>query len=291
MLFSDQNDAVNINKGDLELMVCSNCGFVFNAAFEPEKMHYSADYDNSQICSPYFENYVNNLIDYLLIEKKLRNSTILEVGCGKGYFLKKLIESYESNNIGYGFDPSYIGPEIESEGRLHFEKKYFDSPLIDISADVIICRHVIEHIPDPIKLLSLIKHSFIHAPSPQAYFETPCIEWILKNHVLWDFFYEHCSYFSVNSLAIAMEHAEFMVQNVRHIFGDQYLWFEAKPRDFMTCMSVKRPYDTIKLCNKYEEMEIKYIKEWRSKLKEMAQSAPIGIMGCWCERCDTSKFD
>jgi hypothetical protein len=45
--------------------------------------------------------------------------------------------------------------------------------------------------------------------------------------VVWDFFYEHCSYFSRSSLATAFERAGFHPLGIRHVFGGQYLWLEA----------------------------------------------------------------
>jgi hypothetical protein len=60
-----------------------------------------------------------------------------------------------------------------------------------------------------------------------VFFETPCVEWILRNRVPWDFFYEHCSLFTRGSLSLALERAGFTVSGVRHVFGGQYLWAEA----------------------------------------------------------------
>ena len=67
------------------------------------------------------------LVTYLLAEKGLHDSPIVEVGCGKGYFLRKLVEDEKANNTGYGFDPSYQGPEVDCGGRLHFNKHFYDS--------------------------------------------------------------------------------------------------------------------------------------------------------------------
>ncbi len=60
------------------------------------------------------------------------------------------------------------------------------------------------------------------------------MEWILRNRVIWDFFYEHCSLFSRDSLTTAFEAAGFRVDHVQHTFGGQYVWLEGtladKPR-------------------------------------------------------------
>src|SRR5262249_21772499 len=62
--------------------------------------------------------------------------------------------------------------------------------------------------------------------STRVFFETPCVEWILRGQVMWDFFYEHCSIFTAHSLGLALARAGFGVTGVRHVFGGQYLWAE-----------------------------------------------------------------
>jgi SAM-dependent methyltransferase len=183
-------------------------------------------YENDQTCSPAFSEHVTTLAKYLLEERGVKNSQIVEVGCGTGYFLKKLIEG-DPGNVGHGFDPSYRGPQEADGGRLSFHKRYYDGTCARIQADVVLCRHVIEHVPDPLALLGAIRDALAESPAARVFFETPCVEWILKNQVIWDFFYEHCSYFSPSSLATAFERTGFKVECVRHVFGGQYLWLEA----------------------------------------------------------------
>ena len=55
------------------------------------------------------------------------------------------------------------------------------------------------------------------------------MKWILSNQVLQDFFYEHCSYFTAESLVLALHQAGFGARAVDHVFGSQYLWLEAIP--------------------------------------------------------------
>jgi len=279
MVFREQRAAVTIERGNLELAVCSECGFVFNTAFEPAKVRYGPDYDNTQVCSPFFENYVDALVTYLLTEKGLHDSTIVEVGCGKGYFLRKLVEDEKANNTGYGFDPSYVGPEVDCGGRLHFEKRFYDSASASIPADVVICRHVIEHVPRPIPLLRSIRQALAHAAAPKVFFETPCVEWILRNQVVWDFFYEHCSYFSADSLSVAMQQAGFQVQNVQHVFGDQYLWLEATIGTNTPGGKPTRASEVAVLCQNFGTMESDLVIQWRANLRELTESGPVALWG------------
>jgi len=225
LVMKDQPSALKIPRGKLSLAVCEECGFVFNQAFEPSTLSYGEDYDNTQSFSPMFVEYLSHLVRYLVFEKGVQNCRIVEVGCGKGLFLRKLTEA--GGNTGYGFDPSYVGPATDLGGRLHFEKGYYGPEYTETSADVIVCRHVIEHVPNPLDLLHTIRQALANSPRAKVFFETPAVEWILKNQVIWDFFYEHCSYFSADSLTTVFEAAGFKIESIRNVFGGQYLWLEA----------------------------------------------------------------
>ncbi|MCF7955587.1 MAG: class I SAM-dependent methyltransferase, partial [Phycisphaerae bacterium] len=152
-LFSTQKDATDIDRGSIVLAFCQFCGFVSNIDFDLSKMHYDSTYDNSQTYSETYVKYMDELANQLLFQKGIQNSTIVEVGCGSGFFLRKLVENKNVSNTGIGFDPAYHGPETELDGRLRFERKFYDQRSSHTKADVVICRHVIEHVPDPFELL------------------------------------------------------------------------------------------------------------------------------------------
>ena len=228
LVMNSASAAQALARGVLDLIICEACGFVFNRAFDLSLLQYGKEYDNTQSCSAYFDSYLDDLVRDMVENQGVRNCTIVEVGCGKGGFLKKLIEYPAANNKGYGFDPSYVGPHTELDGRLEFKTSFYDEQCADIKADVVVCRHVIEHIPQPLALLRAVRGALSLSPHARIFFETPCVEWILSRQVVWDLFYEHCSLFDVRSLAFAVRRAGFAVDGVRHVFGGQYLWLEAR---------------------------------------------------------------
>lgn len=69
----------------------------------------------------------------------------------------------------------------------------------------------------------------VHSPQARVFFETPCVDWIFENKVMFDFFYEHCSYFNEKSISKAFEFAGFEVVSIDRIFNGQYMWLEARP--------------------------------------------------------------
>lgn len=219
--------ARNVTRGTLDLQVCGACGFVFNAAFDLSLLDYGTSYDNTQSCSAMFATYMDDLAGELVEDQGLRQSRIIEIGCGKGVFLQKLVEYPGSGNTGVGFDTSYEGPGSALNGRLRFERRFYDDSCAGIGVDAVVCRHVIEHVPEPLALMQSVRRALADAPDARLWFETPSVDWILENGVLWDFFYEHCSLFSPGSLSCLFREAGFAVDGVREIFGGQYQWLQA----------------------------------------------------------------
>lgn len=276
-LLVDSPDAARaLNRGRLEMHACRACGFVFNAAFDGALLTYGAAYENTQSYSPAFEAHVEGLAEHLVSDRGVRGARVVEVGCGKGAFLRAVVRRDESNE-GIGFDPSYIGPDEDVDGRVRFERRFYGEDCLDLNADVVVCRHVIEHIPDPVDLLRLVRAT-LHDANARVFFETPCVEWILAHEVIWDLFYEHCSYFTPASLTSAFERAGFAVDAVRHVFGGQYLWIEAHPAsDVQT-----EPADegrVAAMAAAFARMEASRVAALRRQLERLAADGPVAMWG------------
>jgi len=60
-------------------------------------------------------------------------------------------------------------------------------------------------------------------------FELPDTKRVLDEAAFWDVYYEHCSYFTCESLVHAFRASGFQVLDVSSVFDDQYLLVEAVP--------------------------------------------------------------
>jgi ubiquinone/menaquinone biosynthesis C-methylase UbiE len=79
---------------------------------------------------------------------KIKGKTILEYGGALGYNLLQLKEQADVSLI----EPSDVGREVATA---HGIKSYSNAKEIgDKVFDIILCRHVLEHIPDPLNALS-----------------------------------------------------------------------------------------------------------------------------------------
>jgi len=277
-LISDQNVAIGVERGDLTLLICTQCGFIFNQTFESLKSGFGELYDSTQDTSSIFNNYLSDLLNYLVIQKNIQHSSIVEIGCGQGSFLRKLVEIKKWGNSGLGFDPSYRGVETDLEGCLKFDRRFFDSSCKDISANVILCRHVLAHIPEPINFLCTIRQTLVNSSDVRVFFETSSVEHTLQTQMIWDFFYEYCSYFSEESLTTTFEIAGFKVEKVQHVFGNQYLWLEAIiPTEKPTI--TKKPEKILQLAKQFASSEQMIMKKWQIKIQKLFSSGKIALWG------------
>jgi SAM-dependent methyltransferase len=276
--FADIESAQSAQRGDLTLGICQNCGFIFNQEFDASKLNYGSDYDNNQNHSAAFTHHISQLVSSLIEQKNVRNCKIVEVGCGQGEFIRKLVTPIEWGNQGYGFDPSYVGPHSDLDGRLSFAQRYYGADCADIAADVVICRHVIEHVPNPLAMLEAVGQALSSSKNARVFFETPCVEWILHNQVFWDFFYEHCSYFTTASLRHAFELAGFRVDRVDHIFGGQYLWLEATFTGKSQSQVTDRT-EIMTLAQDFQQQSDRLATEWQNKLQTLGKDGQVALWG------------
>ncbi len=278
LLCATRAEATGTARATLAMQVCTACGFVFNGEFDAGKLVYGPDYDNTQDCSPVFARHLDDLVRYLVEDRGIRGQRVVEVGCGKGAFLRRLVSHPGANITGVGFDPSYVGPDSDLDGKLVFQRRFFGAEVADVKADAVVCRHVIEHVPDPVTLLKGVREALAGSDTARVFFETPCVSWILRNDVIWDFFYEHCSLFTADSLSTAFEAAGFRVDAVRHLFGGQYLWLEAVPAP--AGQQARRvPGDVPAQAVRYGTTEQRVTRAWDEQIRQLAARGPVAIWG------------
>ncbi len=265
--------------GDLRICHCTTCDFVWNAAFDPDRLSYHHAYDNRQTCSPRFTDHLESLIALLVDERGVRGSRIVEVGCGNGDFLRRLVLA-DPQNTGSGFDPSYRGPSEDLDGRLSFERSFFGPREATGTADAVVSRHVIEHVDEPLGLLELMRAAIASAPDPRLFLETPDVAWILERRVVWDFFYEHCSYFTPGSIEFAARLAGLEMVGVNLVFGGQYMWAQARPAPGGVERAVSRPATTLgSAAEDFERAESQLWERLGDQLAELLARGPVAVWG------------
>jgi hypothetical protein len=207
-MYDSLDEARQCTRGDIRLVQDGSTGLVYNAAFQAELMIYDAAYQNEQAHSSSFKSHLEEVAT--IVERNLGIEGLVEVGCGKAFFLE-LLQSRGCSIT--GFDPTYEGdnPSVE--------RHYFDET-VDVSARGIVLRHVLEHIADPVGFLDGLR---VANGGGLIYIEVPCLDWILDNRVWFDIFYEHVNYFRLQDFSRMFGR----VVDIGNIFGGQYLYVVA----------------------------------------------------------------
>jgi hypothetical protein len=246
VLFEHRHDALVAPLGEMDLVFCRDCGHLFNAAFDPARVEYSSDYENSLHHSPRFQAYAHALAKRLIADHQLFDKTVVEIACGQGDFLKLLCEA--GGNRGIGFDPSYTpgrGTGAGSSAELSFVKDYYTELHADVRADLVCCRHALEHMARPVEFLRTVRRA-IGSHQTAAFFEVPNSLYTLEDLGVWDLIYEHCGYFWTGSLAEAFRRGGFTVTRLTSEFGGQYLGIDVLPEGgFVRPHSTSAPQRTL----------------------------------------------
>lgn len=229
LLWMVREQALRAPAGEIRLGFCLDCGHIFNLAFDSKLMEYSHDYENSLHFSPRFQEYARSLALRLLERYQLYDKDIIEIGSGRGDFLRLLCQL--GGNRGVGFDPSYGREPSESTDadQITFIRDFYSERYAGYQADLICCRHVLEHIEHPVDFIANVHRSIGDRLDTAVYFEVPNVLFTLQELGIWDVIYEHCSYFSRSSLARAFWRGGFNVDGIRASFAGQFLGIEARP--------------------------------------------------------------
>lgn len=222
VMFDDPQSAREAVLGRLNLAVCIDCGHAVNVAFDPDLIEYDAEYDNSLHFSPTFQAYAEDLADRLVETYDLRGAKIIEIGSGKGDFLEAITK--RCRGVGIGYDPSTI-PDRQIP-NVTLVSDYYRAGQDVEPYDLLVCRHVLEHLEDPADVLRSIRAA---APAHAVhYFEVPAAEFDFGPTGMWDFIYPHVSYFSADSLWTLMHSSGFDIVAAGRSFSDQFIWVEAR---------------------------------------------------------------
>jgi SAM-dependent methyltransferase len=228
-LFASADTARAAPSGRLRLVGCHHCSAASNAVFRADLVPYDSSYENSQLFSPRFRAFAEDLSDDLVARHALGGGHVVEVGCGKGEFLALICT--RGSMRGTGFDPTYDGEvdALGTPGSVRIKRTWFDERAADDPADVVCCRHVLEHIPEPVGFLGSIRRAM--RPDTVLYLEVPNARFTFTESGLWDLIYQHCIYFTAEALEAAVHAAGFAVERQQVVFDEQFLALEATATD------------------------------------------------------------
>jgi SAM-dependent methyltransferase len=274
VLWSSEEEALKVPKGDIHLAFCYRCGHVFNSAFDYNRLKYTEKYENSLHYSSIFQEYASSLAEKLVEKYRLYGKDIIDIGCGNGEFLNLLCNT--GDNRGIGFDPSYEKERVEErfQNTVHIIQDYYSEKYAEYPADFITCRQVLEHIQSPRTFLEIIHRALGYREDLTFFFEVPSAVYTLKDLGIWDLIYEHCGYFTRSSLSYLFHACNFYPHHLEETFGGQYLCIEACLRngspESVDCGS--EYFNELKAMIRNFPMHFrKKVHQWKEKIKAFEQ--------------------
>jgi SAM-dependent methyltransferase len=267
-LCSTRLAALNEPTAEISLGFCPDCGHVFNLAYDPARLSYRPGYESSLRGSERFRQYDDALADALLDRYQLRGLLIVEIGCGRGEFLRTLCE--RGGNSGIGFDPSYRSEDGEENitPGVVIRPEVYNGDKEHLNADFICSRHTLEHVGDPRGFLSNVRKATAQLGIP-VFFEVPNGLFTIRDGGIWDIIYEHCSYFTPSSLARVFHETGYYTVEVAETFGTQFLTIHARTGAPRQEVAPVASADLQSLVKSFAKSYRSRLKDWTRRLQEL----------------------
>lgn len=197
---------------------CTRCGHVFNASFDEASVPAEDAHPGWGMW-----NGAALWIDFMretaarLAAPLSRDAVVVELGHGGGEFIGMIADA-RSDITCLGFDP--YGVEREGRPRLRRALATPES-LRALNADLVVVRHVLEHLAAPLDFLKRI------GGDQRVYVEVPCIDRAIASSRTVDFFYEHAQQFTTTSFH-AMIGLAGSIEEEGHGYDGEVVWAIAR---------------------------------------------------------------
>jgi SAM-dependent methyltransferase len=207
----------------ISFVQCKDCGFVFNNSFNQEKIneeYKSQSYCLKKIVSP---NMSKNLefIKNKIISHCSTDMELMEIGSGDGVLSCALATNFHKI---YSVDPSIESIKANNIPNIFHINDFYSYEKTKNTVgkvDIIIFRHLLEHIANPKTFLKDISLSL--KDNGLLYIEVPNFQEIFESNRFYDIFHDHFGYFSEEVLVNALYNLGFKLIDSFRLFNDQHL--------------------------------------------------------------------
>ena len=205
-----------------EYVQCLNCSHIWNHLFNWEHVPYGNKPNKMYNNGSQWKKHIVHLQNWLSSHIP-SNPKVVDIGCGDGSFLISMAERYVGEGQFHGFDPS--GDVDLRRSVISFSRSLY-KPLEDTlkyKPDLIVMRHVIEHLTAPSSFLHSLAWGASGYQKPTLlYCEVPCIDRVFETGRLADFYYEHPSQFTTNSFTRMLKTAGKIIE-IQHSYDGEVI--------------------------------------------------------------------
>lgn len=280
LLLDDAETARNVPRGSIELGHCASCGFVHNVAFDPALTEYSGRYESTQSFSETFNTFNADLAHEMVERFELRGKVIIEIGCGHGEFLAQLCEI--GGNSGVGFDPAHLPGRVEipPATEIQFVQDFYGTRYADRQADFVACKMTLEHILEARTFIRTVRSSIGDRLDTTVCFQVPNGRYVFGQLAFWDIYYEHCSYFTSESLGALFEREGFDVIETWTGYDDQYLMLAARPRSDAATAEADKPQlaSSVEEIDRFRTLVPVRVETWQQELRVAAAQGLVTVL-------------
>lgn len=216
-------EAVRLDKLTLDFVQCVDCSHVYNAEFDYARVPYSRRPNLMFNKGASWASFIDDL------QAKLGDTlgpapTVLEIGYGDASFLSALSEIRPDGRF-IGFDPN--GAVAPEGSRLELHAEMFDPGyhLAHLQPDLIISRHVLEHLTNPLGFVQALSFAALGIDkTPALYIEVPCIDRAVETVRTVDFYFEHNSQFTTRSFTKMLSRCNVQERFIDHGYDGEVIF-------------------------------------------------------------------
>jgi len=212
--FSDIEAACKFPTTEVSFLWCEKCQHI--SINKTRTIKFDQNYDNRQTTSPFALEQYRSIVSDIKQQIPYRNACIIEIGCGRGELLE-MLHFAEHTNL-KGFDPAAPATPATTD---MISNSYWDGTVQKRGADLIIARHTIEAIPEPMDFIGFIAEALKH--DGRIYCEITNAPNLLNNRDIFSLYPEYSNLFSALSLARIYAENGLSVEKVTSINQGEWL--------------------------------------------------------------------
>ncbi|SEH33797.1 Methyltransferase domain-containing protein [Magnetospirillum fulvum] len=219
---STANAARTLPRLPLDFVMCVECGHVFNRSFDYAAVPYSEKPNLMFNRGVAWSGFLQGVRDTILSGLSA-HPVVVEIGHGDGSFLAALAGERAAGRY-IGFDPNGAA---SGHGNVEFRSELFDPArhLAELRPELIISRHVLEHLVNPVGFIQGISFAAsMQGLVPRMYMEVPCIDAAIAGGRSVDFYYEHGSQFTTTSFQRMLTRATAKILEIGHGYGGEVVF-------------------------------------------------------------------
>lgn len=201
----------------LTILQCPHCALVQLSEILPAEVYRGYRFSGGATAT--YRRYLDGVADLLMARHGARGRRILEIGSSDGYLLRALRQRGAASV--YGYEPSLAVTPAGEGNDLPVCSSFFSAATLHhcpiLPADLVIIRHVLEHIDDLHAFLDAVRAALAPGVDSRLVIEVPDLAAIVEHGLYAHFYHEHLSYFCLVQLDALLAGHGFVIHETNRV--------------------------------------------------------------------------